>query len=85
MTVCAAIVRFGGTRLHLKRALLAGGTPRQVLEALQIAATPGGLPVLWSGAAILEKELRKMKIKFKEGKSLSKACTRVGLDAVYMS
>jgi alkylhydroperoxidase/carboxymuconolactone decarboxylase family protein YurZ len=65
MSVCAAMARFGGTRLHLKRALLAGATPREVLEALQTAAIPAGLPVVWNGAAILADEIKKMKIKFK--------------------
>ena len=64
MSVCAAMARFGGTRLHLKRALLAGATPREVLEALQTAAIPGGLPVLWNGAAILAEEMKKMKVTF---------------------
>ncbi len=65
MSVCTAMARFGGTRLHLKRALLAGATPREVLEALQTAAIPGGLPVLWNGAAILAEEMKKMKVTFR--------------------
>lgn len=61
MSVCAAMARFRGTRLHLRRALLAGATPREVLEALQTAAIPAGLPVVWNGVEILGDELKRMK------------------------
>ncbi|MBI2368794.1 MAG: carboxymuconolactone decarboxylase family protein [Deltaproteobacteria bacterium] len=53
MAVCAAMARFRGCRLHMERALRAGATFREALEALETAAIPGGLPVLWNGAEIL--------------------------------
>lgn len=58
MTVCSALAHFRGTRIHMKRALLSGATPREVLEALQTAAIPGGLPIVWTGAEILAEELK---------------------------
>lgn len=64
MSVNAAQSRFDGLRIHLKRALLSGATPKEVLEALQAAAIPGGLPVMWQGSGILAEELKAMNKKF---------------------
>lgn len=60
MSVNAAQSRWEGVRIHLKRALLSGASPREVLEALETAAIPGGLPVMWYGAEILKQELDAM-------------------------
>lgn len=42
-----------GVRLHSERALSVGASPREVLEAMEIAAIPGGMPGLWLGAETL--------------------------------
>lgn len=65
MAVCSAMARFRGTRLHMRRALIAGAAPKEVLETLQTAAIPGGLPIMWTGAEILAEELKNLKISFK--------------------
>ncbi len=56
--ICCALMRKRGIRLHTERALTVGATPREVLEAMEIAAIPGGMPGLWEGvdtlAAILK-------------------------------
>ncbi|MBI2359806.1 MAG: carboxymuconolactone decarboxylase family protein, partial [Deltaproteobacteria bacterium] len=58
--VSAALTMYDGARLHLKRALLAGATPREALEFLETAAIPAGLPVLWQGARLLEEVLSEL-------------------------
>src|ERR1044072_4401042 len=40
-----------GARVHIQRALLAGATPRELFQAIAVAGIPGGVPVLWHGAA----------------------------------
>ena len=42
-----------GVRLHSERALTLGATPREVLEAMEVAAIPGGMPGLWLGVETL--------------------------------
>ena len=42
-----------GIRLHSERALTLGATPREVLEAMEVAAIPGGMPGLWQGVETL--------------------------------
>ena len=46
-----------GARVHIRRALLAGATPREVFQAITVAAIPGGVPVVWHGAPILKAEM----------------------------
>lgn len=46
-----------GVKLHSERALKLGATPREVLEAMEVAAIPGGMPGLWLGVETLEKIL----------------------------
>lgn len=58
--VSAALTMYDGARLHLKRALLAGATPREALEFLETAAIPSGLPVLWQGARLLDEVLSEL-------------------------
>jgi len=54
-----------GTRLHIERALVAGATPREVLEAMEVAAIPGGMPGLWLGVETLQKILKTRGQEFK--------------------
>ncbi|MBI3090526.1 MAG: carboxymuconolactone decarboxylase family protein [Candidatus Tectomicrobia bacterium] len=49
-----------GTRVHIKRALLCGATPKEVLEAIETATIPSGLPTLWAGIEALADELEAM-------------------------
>src|SRR4029079_10695078 len=42
-----------GARVHIRRALLAGATPREVFQGITVAAIPGGVPVVWHGAAMV--------------------------------
>src|SRR6478736_1061954 len=42
-----------GARVHVRRALLAGATPRETFQAVAAAAIPGGVPVVWHGAAMV--------------------------------
>ncbi len=60
VALCTATGRHLGTRIHTRRALLAGARPREVLEALQTAAIPCGMPVLWSGLEVLAETLQEM-------------------------
>jgi len=46
-----------GARVHIRRALLAGATPREIFQAITVAAIPGGVPVVWQGAPILKAEM----------------------------
>ena len=57
VAVCTATGRQLGTRIHTKRALLAGAAPREILAALQTTAIPCGMPVLWAGLEVLAAEL----------------------------
>jgi 4-carboxymuconolactone decarboxylase len=47
-----------GVRIHSERALKLGATPREVLEAVQVAAIPGGMPGLWLGVETLQEILK---------------------------
>ncbi len=46
-----------GVRLHSQRALKLGAKPREVLEAMEVAAIPGGMPGLWLGLDTLQEIL----------------------------
>ena len=61
---CATLHPFGN-RLHTERALIAGATPREVLEAMEVAAIPGGMPGLWMGVETLQKILKARGQEFK--------------------
>ena len=63
--ITCALNRPRGVRLHSERALKLGATPRQVLEAVEVAAIPGGMPGLWLGAETLDEILREQGIEFK--------------------
>ncbi|HEY2989295.1 MAG TPA: carboxymuconolactone decarboxylase family protein, partial [Candidatus Binatia bacterium] len=45
--ITCALNRPRGVRLHIQRALTLGARPREILEAVEVAAIPGGLPGLW--------------------------------------
>ena len=51
--ICCALIRQRGIRLHIERALTVGATPQEVLEAMEVAAIPGGMPGLWEGVDTL--------------------------------
>ncbi len=46
-----------GIRIHSERALTLGASPREVLEAMEVAAIPGGMPGLWLGVETLQEIL----------------------------
>jgi len=56
--ICCALNRPRGVRLHSERALTLGASPREVLEAIEVAAIPGGMPGLWLGVETLEDVLK---------------------------
>ena len=43
-----------GVRVHSERALALGATPREVLEAMEVAVIPGGMPGFWLAVETLE-------------------------------
>jgi len=63
--ITCALSRPRGVRLHSERALALGATPREVLEAVEVAAIPGGMPGLWLGVETLQEILTEKGIEFK--------------------
>lgn len=63
--ICCALNRPRGVRLHSERALNLGASPREVLEAVEVAAIPGGMPGLWLGVETLQEILKAKGIEFK--------------------
>jgi len=63
--ITCALNRPRGVRLHSERALKLGATPREVLEAMEVAAIPGGMPGLWLGVETLDAIMREQDIEFK--------------------
>ena len=63
--ICCALNRPRGVKLHSERALTLGATPREVLEAVEVAAIPGGMPGLWLGIETLNEILKTKGIEFK--------------------
>ncbi len=63
--ICCALVRPRGIRVHSERALTFGATPKEVLEAMEIAAIPGGMPGLWAGVETLQDILKTKGQEFK--------------------
>jgi hypothetical protein len=55
--ICCALRVQRGVRIHADRALTMGATPRQVLEAMEVAAIPGGTPGHWLGVETLKEIL----------------------------
>jgi alkylhydroperoxidase/carboxymuconolactone decarboxylase family protein YurZ len=58
VAICCALNRPRGVRLHSERALTLGARPREVLEAIEVAAIPGGMPGLWLGVETLDEILK---------------------------
>jgi 4-carboxymuconolactone decarboxylase len=56
--ITCALNRPRGVKLHSERALTLGASPREVLEAIEVAAIPGGMPGLWLGVETLEEVLK---------------------------
>jgi alkylhydroperoxidase/carboxymuconolactone decarboxylase family protein YurZ len=65
VAITCALSRPRGVRLHAERALALGVTPREVLEAVEVAAIPGGMPGLWLGVETLHDILKDKGIEFK--------------------
>jgi 4-carboxymuconolactone decarboxylase len=63
--ITCALSRPRGVRLHSERALALGASPREVLEAVEVAAIPGGMPGLWLGVETLDQVLKEKGIEFK--------------------
>jgi alkylhydroperoxidase/carboxymuconolactone decarboxylase family protein YurZ len=63
--ICCALNRPRGVKLHSERALTLGAAPREVLEAVEVAAIPGGMPGLWLGVETLNEILKAKSMKFK--------------------
>jgi alkylhydroperoxidase/carboxymuconolactone decarboxylase family protein YurZ len=55
-----------GAKVHIRRALMAGATPREVFEAVTVAAIPGGVPVVWHGAAMVKDEMEKLQLGYEQ-------------------
>jgi alkylhydroperoxidase/carboxymuconolactone decarboxylase family protein YurZ len=63
--ITCALNRPRGVRLHSERALALGASPREILEAMEVAAIPGGMPGLWLGVETLQDILKSKQIEFK--------------------
>src|SRR5262245_65607257 len=63
--ITCALNRPRGVRLHSERALTLGASPKEVLEAVEVAAIPGGMPGLWLGGGTLKEILKTKGIEFK--------------------
>jgi len=63
--ITCALWRPKGVRLHSERALALGATPKEVLEAMEVAAIPGGMPGLWLGVETLQEILKAKGLDFK--------------------
>jgi 4-carboxymuconolactone decarboxylase len=63
--ICCALLRPRGIRVHSERALTLGASPREVLEAMEVAAIPGGMPGLWAGVETLQEILKARGQEFK--------------------
>ena len=63
--ITCAMLRPRGVRVHTERALILGATPREVLEAMEVAAIPGGMPGLWLGVETLQGILKARGQEFK--------------------
>jgi 4-carboxymuconolactone decarboxylase len=63
--ITCALNRPRGVKLHSERALSLGASPREVLEAIEVAAIPGGMPGLWLGVETLDEILKTKGIEFK--------------------
>lgn len=58
LAVCAAIMNWNGAKVHMRAALDNGATPREILEALEAAVPPAGVPAILYGSEALEQVLQ---------------------------
>ena len=63
--ITCAMLRPRGVRVHSERALSLGASPREVLEVMEVAAIPGGMPGLWMGVETLQDIVKKKGLEFK--------------------
>jgi 4-carboxymuconolactone decarboxylase len=63
--ITCALNRPRGVKLHTERALTLGASPREILEAIEVAAIPGGMPGLWLGVETLDEILKSRGQEFK--------------------
>ncbi len=63
--ITCAINRPRGVKLHSQRALQLGATPKEILEAMEVAAIPAGMPSLWLGVETLQEILKERGQEFK--------------------
>ncbi len=63
--ITCAMLRPRGIRVHSERALNLGASPREVLEVMEVAAIPGGMPGLWMGVETLQDIANKKGLEFK--------------------
>ncbi|HZD41536.1 MAG TPA: carboxymuconolactone decarboxylase family protein [Terriglobales bacterium] len=63
--ICCALLRPRGIRLHSERALAVGASPKEIIEAMEVAAIPGGMPGLWAGVETLQEILKTKGMEFK--------------------
>ena len=63
--ITCALNRPRGIRLHSERALALGASPRELLEVMEVAAIPGGMPGLWLGVETLQEILNARGLEFK--------------------
>src|SRR5437868_307079 len=65
-----------GARVHIRRALLAGATPRETFQAITVAGIPGGVPVVWHGAAMVKAEMEQLGLAIDERYGSAEAPSR---------
>ncbi len=63
--ITCAMLRPRGVRVHSERALNLGASPRELLEVMEVAAIPGGMPGLWMGVETLQDIVNKKGLEFK--------------------
>ena len=63
--ITCAINRPRGVKLHSQRALQLGATPKEILETMEVAAIPAGMPSLWLGVETLQEILKERGQEFK--------------------
>ena len=61
-----------GVRVHSERALALGATPREVLEAMEVAVIPGGMPGFWLAVETLEEILKSKGQTFESGRAMDR-------------
>lgn len=62
--ICCASRIVRGVSIHTERALNLGASPKEILEAMEVSAIPGGMPGLWLGVETLKELLERRSQKF---------------------